>query len=106
MASNFEELVLKEVRSNVNTVEWDMLRSDYDEWLIVLNSLKRDVELQLTAQKARISQHSKEKNLSKEEYNTFKSQEDQWRLKSLRFMISVEKKIMQVKKMRKDDSFN
>lgn len=102
MSSSFEDLVTKEVRGEINDGERAILNGDLSEWLIILNSLKRDVELQLTAQKARMNQKNKEKSLTKDEYNKLKSEEDQWRLKSLRFMISVEKKIMQVKKLRKN----
>lgn len=101
MPSEFEDLVTKEVRGEINDGERAILKGDLAEWLIILNSLKRDVELQLTAQKARVNQKSKEQLLTKDEYNKFKSDEDQWRLKSIRFMISVENKIMQVKKLKK-----
>lgn len=99
--ATFEELVAKDVRGEANEGEKNILKNDISEWLIILNTLKRDVELQLAAQKVRLREKAKEHALDKDAWHTYKSEEDQWRLRVLRFNVSVERRIQQVKKLRK-----
>src|SRR5690242_7633935 len=102
MTPDFEDLVALDVRGECTNEELDVLKSDLRRWLAELNSLKRDVEIQMTAQKARITQRKiefKEKTESIE-WLRYKSEEEQWKVGSLRFMASVEQRILYVKSLR------
>lgn len=109
---DFEDLVLLDVKGeleldNGDTVvcsseHTEILKTDIRRWLAELNSLKRDVEIQMTAQKARVSERQVEyieKNNTLE-WLRYKSKEDTHRIGALRFMASVESKILYVKSLR------
>lgn len=93
---NFEEAVAKDIRNEASNFEIDTLKTDKRRWLMELNSLKRDVELQLTAQKARIASKKLE-GLSKDQWLTFKAREATWKVSALRFCVTIEQKMLYVK---------
>lgn len=95
----FEELVAKDVRGECTTSQLATLHADLRRWLQVLNSLLRDVELQLTAQRARMNKNQADylEAGDKIGWLRYKAEEEEWRIRSVRFMVSVEQKIMEVK---------
>lgn len=104
----FEDLVAKDVRAECTDDELSILESDIRSWLNILNSLKRDVEIQLGAQKARMTQRQAECQASgnKVEWLTYKATEQKWRISAVRFMASVEERILYVKKLRAESNGN
>jgi len=101
-AENFKELVAKDVRKEATNEELDILTSDFRSWLDELNILLRDVEIQLSAQRSRISDKRVEigPQLNNNEWYSFRATEDKWRITALRFKASVEEKIRFVKTLR------
>lgn len=97
----FEDIVAKDVRNEASNAEIEELKTDKKQWLAVLNSLKRDVELQINAQKVRVAQKKLEKP-TKDEWLAFNAKEASWRLGALRFWVTVEDKMMYVKRLRSD----
>jgi hypothetical protein len=97
----FKSLVAKDVRKESDELV-EVLSSDYRLWLDELNVLLRDVEIQLTAQKGRISE--KKVQLGPEwnnnDWYSFKASEDKWKVTALRFKASVEERIRFVKTLR------
>lgn len=100
---SFEDLVIKDVKSPAKQDELDVLLDDIDGWLIELNSFKRDIELQITAQKGRIRQFKNDARLSKKELNSELAREEERRLKLIRLTVSIERKIHDVKKIRAEE---
>jgi hypothetical protein len=102
MTDIFEDLVALDVRGECTDEELEILKGDLRRWLAELNSLKRDVEIQMSAQRARITQRQiefKQKN-EQIEWLRYKGEEEQWRVGSLRFMASVENRILYAKSLR------
>lgn len=97
----FKNLVAKDVRRESDNYI-DILSQDFRMWLDELNVLLRDVEIQLSAQKGRISE--KRVQLGPEwnnnEWYRFKATEDKWKVTALRFKASVEERIRFVKTLR------
>lgn len=100
-SEQFKALVAKDVRKESDDFV-EILSTDYRLWLDELNVLLRDVEIQLAAQKGRISE--KKVQLGPEwnnnEWYSFKANEDKWRVTALRFKASVEERIRFVKTIR------
>lgn len=101
-ADSFKDLVAKDVRKESTEEELFVLMSDFRSWLDELNILLRDVEIQLSAQKSRISDKRVEvgPQTNNNEWYSFKAVEDKWRITALRFKASVEEKIRSVKTLR------
>lgn len=95
----FEELVAKDVRNEASNAEIETLKDDPKRWLAELNGLKRDVEIQLNAHKARKADKKLEKP-SKQEWLEFQAKEANWRLGALRFWVTVESKMLYVKRLK------
>lgn len=97
----FKSLVIKDVRKESDDL-LEVLSSDFRSWLDELNILLRDVEIQLAAQKSKLS--DKKVQLGPEwnnnEWYTFKASEDKWKVTALRFKASVEERIRFVKTLR------
>jgi len=102
---SFEELVAREVKKEASDAQIAILSEDYRRWLGELNKLKRDVEIQLAAQRARISGRKTE-NMPRQEWLQFKAAEEQWKLGALRFMASIEEKMIYVKRLKADANAN
>lgn len=100
-SQTFEEIVAKDVKNNASNAEIEILSSNTKHWLSELNSLKRDVEIQLAAQKARITLRQAD-NMPRSEWLKYKASEEHWRLGVLRFMASIEQKMLYVKRLRAD----
>jgi len=97
----FKSLVAKDVRKESdNYVE--ILSTDFRLWLDELNVLLRDVEIQLSAQKSRISEKKYQlgPDRNNNEWYSFKATEDKWKVTALRFKASVEERIRFVKTLR------
>jgi len=107
-ADSFKELVAKDVRKESTEEEMSILTSDFRTWLDELNVLLRDVEIQLSAQKSRISDKRVEigPQTNNNEWYSFKAVEDKWRITALRFKASVEEKIRSVKTLRAKQNSN
>lgn len=105
MSEHFKELVDRDVRKGVTEEEIDELKRDPRQWLDELNILLRDVEIQIAAQKARISAKRCEMSANPEGWNAtgwyeYKASEDGWKVKALRFRASIEERIRFVKTYR------
>lgn len=103
MSEEFTALVAKDVRHECTPEEITILESDIRGWLKELNSLKRDVEVQLAAQKARMTQTQAEMlsdGGSRADWLDYRAKEDRWRVGAIRFMVSVEERIAHAKNIR------
>ena len=98
----FTEMVIKDVRKEADASVLEHLSSNYRLWLDELNVLLRDVEIQLSAQKARVSEKKGQPgfNRNSADWHSFKSEQDQWRIRTLRFKASIEARIRSVKTLR------
>jgi hypothetical protein len=105
--SSFEALVNKDIKTQVTSSELETLAANIDKWLFCLYSIKRDVEYNLSSRDAgrkMLLQQLKDNNSPKEDINKLLSTESLWRVNTLKFLNSLEKKILYVKFIAKESS--
>ena len=105
--SAFEALVNKDIKSQVTPADLETLVANIDKWLYCLYSIKRDVEYNLSSRDAgrkMLLQQLKDNNSPKEDINKLLSTESLWRVNTLKFLNSLEKKILYVKFIAKETS--
>jgi len=98
--SAFEALVTKDVKSQISDSEMDTLVLNIDKWLYCLYAMKRDVEYYLSSRESsrKVStQQMKDKSAPQEELTAFLAAESLWKVNTLKFLNSLEKKILFVK---------
>lgn len=98
--SAFEALVTKDVKSQISNSEMDTLVLNIDKWLYCLYVMKRDVEYYLSSRDSsrKIStQQMKDRSAPQEELTAFLAAESLWKVNTLKFLNSLEKKILFVK---------
>lgn len=107
--SSFEALVNKDIKTQVNSSELETLALNIDKWLYCLYSIKRDVEYNISSREAGrkiLLQQMKDSNAPKEDIHKLLSSESLWRVNTLKFLNSLEKKILYVKLLVKETSKN
>ena len=105
--SAFEALVNKDIKTQVTQSELETLALNVDRWLYCLYSIKRDVEYNLSSREAGrkiLLQQLKDKNAPKEDIHKLLATESLWRVNTLKFLNSLEKKILYVKLLSKETS--
>jgi len=105
--SAFEALVNKDIKTQVTQSELETLALNVDRWLYCLYSIKRDVEYNLSSREAGrkiLLQQLKDKNAPKEDIHKLLATESLWRVNTLKFLNSLEKKILYVKLPSKETS--
>jgi len=105
--SSFEALVNKDIKTQVTSSELETLAANIDKWLFCLYSIKRDVEYNLSSRDAGrkiLLQQLKDNNSPKEDINKLLSTESLWRVNTLKFLNSLEKKILYVKFIARESS--
>ena len=105
--SAFEALVNKDIKTQVTASELETLVVNIDKWLYCLYSIKRDVEYNLSSRDAgrkMLLQQLKDNNSPKEDISKLLSTESLWRVNTLKFLNSLEKKILYVKFIAKETS--
>ena len=103
--SSFEALVNKDIKTQVTQSEMETLALNIDKWLFCLYSIKRDVEYNLSSRDAGrkiLLQQLKDSNAPKEDVHKLLSSESLWRVNTLKFLNSLEKKILYVKFLAKE----
>lgn len=103
--SAFEALVTKDVKSQISNSEMDTLVLNIDKWLYCLYVMKRDVEYYLSSRVStrKIStQQMKDRSAPQEELTAFLAAESLWKVNTLKFLNSLEKKILFVKFLSKE----
>lgn len=102
---SFKDVVASEVHNNATPEQIAELRSQPRKWLAELNSLSRDMEIQLSSSAAR--RHEGRLAWARDEiteaaYLAIEAEEARWKIKALRFKASIEDKIQEVKLLRSE----
>lgn len=105
----FKELVIDDVKTSSNKEVFDYLHQSLELWLYTLQTLRREVELQLSCQNAKlkmdiyalsnieaISDLSEEYNKQNEIFD-LKVKHHKWRMSVLKFLTNIETKTLYVK---------
>ena len=103
--AQFEELVTKDVKSTSTPEELEVLKSNMELWLYALSSIRRNVEYHLSsraaARKAKVVEMVQNQE-PKENINSFKNSESEWRVNAIKFLSTIEKKTLYVKMLLKE----
>jgi hypothetical protein len=99
--AELKELAVSDVKNEqLDNADLEKLNEHADLWYDILVELKREVELQLTDKRREFS--AKASELSDEEFMRYKIGYNSWRVKVLRFLVSIESKVRYVKRVRSD----
>lgn len=97
---SFKDLVIRDIKNEVNKEEKTILHENIDAWLFNLRVIRRDVEFQLTSNKSKNKIRAlemKEEGFSQSEIESFITKQNKWRINTIKFLTSIEKKMLYVK---------
>jgi hypothetical protein len=97
---SFKDLVIKDIKNEVNQEEKTILHENLDPWLYNLRVIRRDVEFQLTSNKLKNKLKAlemKEEGFSNVEIESFITKQNKWRINTIKFLTSIERKMLYVK---------
>ena len=97
---SFKDIVIKDIKNESSPEEKEILRNNVDEWLFNLRTIRRDVEFQLSSNKSKNkikALEMREEGLSSEEVDAFITRQNKWRINTIKFLTSIERKSLYVK---------
>jgi hypothetical protein len=99
--NSFKNLVISDIKGQSSDEDKVILNNNLQIWNYNLQALRRDMELQLSCQKAKTKMHIRsvdDTDLDQlEELNTFLIDQEKWRMSALKFLSNIEKKSLYVK---------
>ena len=97
--NEFNDIVLKDIKNESTFEDKSILDNNLELWLFQLRVIRKDVEFQLSSQKAKdkikLIELSQESNI--EELNDYKVKQAKWRMGAVRFLTAIEAKMLYVK---------
>jgi hypothetical protein len=98
---SFKNLVIADVKSSVCEDQKSILLNNIALWNYTLQTLRRDIELQLSCQKAKtkMQKHALKDAtaLELDDINNFIAEQEKWRMSALKFLSNIERKSLYVK---------
>ena len=104
---SFKDLVIKDIKNESNPAEKEILDNNIDMWLYNLRVIRRDVEFQLSSNKSKNKIKAiemKEEGIPSEEIESFITKQNKWRINTIKFLTSIERKMLYVKMLDKSIS--
>jgi hypothetical protein len=101
---SFKDIVTRDIKNESTSEEKTILQNNVDLWLYNLRVIRRDVEFQLGSNKSKNKLKAlemKEEGFSSSEIESFIIRQNQWRINTIRFLSSIEKKMLYVKMLEK-----
>jgi hypothetical protein len=95
-----KDIVIKDIKNEASQQEKDMLDNNIDMWLYNLRVIRRDVEFQLSSNKAKNKLKAlemKEMGASTADIESFITKQNKWRINTIKFLTSIERKMLYVK---------
>lgn len=95
-----KDIVIKDIKNEASQKEKDILDSNVDMWLYNLRVIRRDVEFQLSSNKAKNKLKAlemKEMGASTADIESFITKQNKWRINTIKFLTSIERKMLYVK---------
>jgi phenylalanine-4-hydroxylase len=101
--NSFRNIVISDIKGQASEEDKTILNNNLQIWNYNLQALRRDMELQLSCQKAKTKMQIRNLNNSDsnqlEEINNFLMEQEKWRMSALKFLSNIEKKSLYVKIM-------
>jgi len=101
---DFKALVESDVRNGLNKTEKDVLHEDLNTWHDCLKALKRDVETQFAAKRAKLLRsyaQMSDGTMSESDYNYEYADDDFKKVGSMRFLQAIEARMAYVKALKR-----
>lgn len=97
--NSFNEIVLRDVKNESTSEDKSILDNNLELWLFQLRVIRKDVEFQLSSQRAKDKIKIIELTQSNaiEELTDYKIKQNKWRMGAVRFLTAVESKMLYVK---------
>jgi hypothetical protein len=95
-----KDVVIRDIKNEASSEEKEMLENNVDMWLYNLRVIRRDVEFQLTSNKAKNkikALEMKEMGASTADVESFITKQNKWRINTIKFLTSIERKMLYVK---------
>lgn len=95
-----KDIVIRDIKNEASSEEKEMLENNVDMWLYNLRVIRRDVEFQLTSNKAKNkikALEMKEMGASTADVESFITKQNKWRINTIKFLTSIERKMLYVK---------
>lgn len=113
-SEEFSELVRRSVRKGASADEQEFLQENLELWRNELLKLKRDVEIQFTNKKSRSLQirqglsdeHGEGSEEFTKAFNDHLSEVGEWKVRTNRFLSSIEETLQDVKLLRVQEYYN
>jgi hypothetical protein len=101
--NSFRNIVISDIKGQASEEAKTILNNNLQIWNYNLQALRRDMELQLSCQKAKTKMQIRSldsSDLNKvDDLNTFLIEQEKWRMSALKFLSNIEKKSLYVKIM-------
>lgn len=101
--NSFRNIVISDIKGQASEQDKIILNNNLKIWNYNLQALRRDMELQLSCQKAKTKMQIRNLNNADltelDEINTFLIEQEKWRMSALKFLSNIEKKSLYVKIM-------
>lgn len=103
----FNEIVLKDIKNESSPDDKIILENNLELWLFQLRVIRKDVEFQLSSQKAKDKIKIIELNQSGsfDELSDYKIKQNKWRMGAVRFLTAIEAKMLYVKLVLSDSTY-
>jgi hypothetical protein len=105
--NSFNEIVLKDIKNESSSEDKSILNNNLELWMFQLRVIRKDIEFQLSSQKAKdkikMIQLSQSNDLT--ELNDYKIKQSKWRMGAVRFLTAIEQKQLYVKLLLSDTSY-
>lgn len=101
---SFREMIVRDIKNESTLEEKSILDNNIDTWLYNLRVIRRDVEFQLSSNKSKNkikALEMKEEGFSIHEIQSFITKQNKWRINTIKFLTSIERKMLYVKMLDK-----
>lgn len=98
---SFKQLVIADIKGSVSEEEKIHLFNNLSLWNYTLQTLRRDMELQLSCQKSKVkmqtASYDELPQQDQAEIKNFINDQHKWRMSALKFLSNIERKSLYVK---------
>lgn len=105
---SFKSLVISDIKGQVTEQDKSVLLNNLSLWNYHLQVLRRDMELQLSCQKAKTKLQINSVNEASEDQiediKTFVNDQNKWRMSALKFLSNIERRTLYVKLLMSESS--
>ena len=101
----FKDLVIRDIKNECSDIESNILSSNVELWLYNIRIIRRDVEFQLSSNKCKNKLKAlemREDGFSQLQVEEFITKQNKWRINTIKFLTSIERKMLYVKMLYKN----